>query len=77
MKKITYILAAAIFIVGCTAKGNKAPEAENSFADDFQRVEDSIKQVIDEEMSQYPKDSSNKDHLIMSLDAIEGNPAPR
>ena len=27
MKKITYILAAAIFIVGCTAKGNKAPEA--------------------------------------------------
>lgn len=77
MKKITYILAAAIFIVGCTAKGNKAPEAENSFADDFQRVEDSIKQVIDEEMSQSPKDSSNKDHLIMSLDAIEGNPAPR
>ena len=77
MKKITYILAAAIFIVGCTAKGNKAPEADNSFAEDFQRVEDSIKQVIDEEMSQSPKDSSNKDHLIMSLDAIEGNPAPR
>lgn len=77
MKKLSYLLAAAILTISCTSQGNKAPEADNSFADDFQRVEDSIKQVIDEEMSQYPKDSSNNDHLIMSLDAIEGNPAPR
>lgn len=78
MKKLLYLLAvAAILMISCTSQGNKAPEADNSFAEDFQRMEDSIKQVVDEQMSQYPKDSSNYDHLIMSLDAMEGNPAPR
>lgn len=79
MKKQTYFLlvAAAILMISCTSQGNKAPEVDNSFAEEFQRVEDSIKQVVDEEMSQYPKDSSKNDHLIMSLDAMEGNPAPR
>ena len=78
MKKLFYLLAiAAILIISCTSQGNKAPEVDNSFAEEFQRVEDSIKQVIDEEMSQYPKDSSNSDYLIMRLGAMEGNPAPR
>lgn len=82
MKKITYLLfVAAILIISCTAQGNKAPEVDNSFAEDFQRMEDSIKQVVDERMSQYPKDSSieasHVDFLTTSLDAMEGNPAPR
>lgn len=82
MKKLTYLLfAAAILMISCTSKGSKVPEEANSSAEEFQRLEDSIKQVIEDRMAKYPKDSTIEadyiDYMVTSNFLLEGNPAPR
>lgn len=81
MEKLCYLLVAAILMIGCTAKGSKAPEEDNSFTEEYESMEDSIKQVVDEHLSKIPQDSSNKakhiNYLTTSKDDLEGNPAPR
>lgn len=52
MKKLSYLLFAAIFMIGCTSKGSKGLEAENTSEDPTELIKERVASFISDSLSE-------------------------